>query len=74
LSEKSKRKSARWRKSSENSVDSSAWCKSQHRLDQGAKYDVKMEICLAESGTYASGSILLRRWATVKAQPKKAVS
>jgi hypothetical protein len=33
-----------------------------------------MEICLAESGTYASGSMLLGRWATVKAQPKKAVS
>jgi hypothetical protein len=33
-----------------------------------------MEFCLSESGTYASGSMLLGRWATVKAQPKKAVS
>jgi hypothetical protein len=33
-----------------------------------------MEICLAESGTYASGSMLLGGWATVKAQPKKATS
>jgi hypothetical protein len=33
-----------------------------------------MEICLAESGTYASGSMFLGRWAMVKAQPKKAVS
>src|ERR1700693_4234836 len=31
-----------------------------------------MEICLAESGTYASGSMFLGRWGTVKAQPKKA--
>jgi hypothetical protein len=33
-----------------------------------------MEICLAESGTYAIGSMLVRRWATAKAQPNKAVS
>jgi hypothetical protein len=33
-----------------------------------------MEICLAESGTYASGSMLLGGWATVKGQPKKATS
>jgi hypothetical protein len=26
-----------------------------------------MEICLAESGTYVSGSVLLGRWATAKA-------
>src|ERR1700682_2384299 len=33
-----------------------------------------MEICLAESGIYASGSMFLGRWATVRARPKKDVS
>jgi hypothetical protein len=33
-----------------------------------------MEICRAESGTYAIGSMFLNRWATMEAQSKTAVS
>ena len=35
-------------------------------LGFGAFYFSVMEICLAESGTYVSGSVLLGRWATAK--------
>jgi hypothetical protein len=67
----------RWRPGRKMSVcpsDSRVSCSSMFRWVLARSCFSVMEICLAESGTCASSSMLLGRWATVIAQPKKAVS